>query len=82
MARIFIEGFECGSVSPPGWVANIYMGQIVDAATYDMSGQYALEVVSTDTLYRHISNVSEIYLTLKMNKCEKCYKFKIFQKSG
>jgi hypothetical protein len=69
MARIFIEGFECGSGIPPGWGTSgaTPAYSYVDAATYQMSGTYAFKLGISNTTYsRSLNDLSEFYGSLKV----------------
>jgi hypothetical protein len=67
MSRIFIEGFEIGSGTPPGWTYSYGPFAYVNAATYGLSGNYAVSFGATTTYYRDLLSArSEVYLAFKI----------------
>jgi hypothetical protein len=67
MARIFIEGFECGSGTPPGWILGHTMSY-VSAATYGMSGSYAWQPTHLQAYIKKsfVTSYSEMYVSFKL----------------
>ena len=66
MARIFIEGFECGSGTPPGWAHTGTAFTYQPASEHGMSGSYCVAFGQTTILSRVLPSVlSEIYVSFK-----------------